>query len=55
MVQDQMSRDNAAVDRLEAMLNQARQESMSNQATNQELQSEMARLKQKIADLQNKL
>ncbi|XP_025602495.2 testis-specific gene 10 protein isoform X2 [Athalia rosae] len=55
MVQDQMSRDNAAVDRLEAMLSQARQESMTNQAINQELQSEMTRLKQKIDDLQNKL
>ncbi|XP_046487529.1 centrosomal protein of 135 kDa isoform X1 [Neodiprion pinetum] len=55
IVQDQMSRDNAAVDRLEAMLNQARQESLNNQTTNQELQSEMARLKQKISDLQNKL
>lgn len=55
MVQDQMSRDNAAVDRLETMLSQARQESMSNQATNQELQNEMSRLKQKTNDLQTKL
>ncbi|XP_024940651.1 uncharacterized protein LOC107267564 isoform X3 [Cephus cinctus] len=55
MVQDQMDRDHAAVDRLEVLLSQARQESMNTQTANQELQNEMTRLKQKITELQTKL
>ena len=55
MVQDQMNRDHAAIERLEELLDQARQESISTQTSNQELQNEVSRLKQKIADLQSKL
>lgn len=55
VVQDQMNRDRATVERLEKLLEQARQESINTEATNQELKSEMARLKAKIAELQSKL
>ena len=55
MVQEQMNRDNAAIERLEELLDQARQESINTQTSNQELQNEVSRLKQKISDLQNKL
>lgn len=55
VIQDQMDKDRATVERLEAMLDQARQESMNVQTTNQELQNEVSRLRQKIVELQNKL
>ncbi|XP_023289896.1 centrosomal protein of 135 kDa [Orussus abietinus] len=55
MIQDQMGRDHVTVERLETLLGQARQESINCQATNQELQSEMSRLKQKISELQAQL
>ncbi|XP_066590884.1 centrosomal protein of 135 kDa isoform X2 [Prorops nasuta] len=53
--QDQLSRDRAAKDRLESLLDEARQESIKAQATNQQLQNEILRLKHKISDLQGKL
>jgi len=43
------------VERLETLLNQARQESINAQTTNQELQNEVSRLKQKVSELQSKL
>ncbi|XP_076665146.1 uncharacterized protein LOC143367341 isoform X2 [Andrena cerasifolii] len=55
IIQDQMSRDRAMVEKLEMLLDQARQESMTTQANNQELQNEVCRLKQKMSELQNKL
>nr|XP_012140543.1 PREDICTED: centrosomal protein of 135 kDa-like isoform X2 [Megachile rotundata] len=55
VIQDQMSRDRATVERLEMLLDQARQESISVQANNQELQNEMSRLRQKMSELQSKL
>ncbi|XP_076249280.1 uncharacterized protein LOC143188743 [Calliopsis andreniformis] len=55
IIQDQMSRDRATVERLEMLLDQARQESITVQANNQELQNEMSRLRQKMSELQNKL
>lgn len=55
IVQEQMTRDRVTVERLETLLDQARQESMNAQATNQELQNEISRLKQKVSELQNKL
>ncbi|XP_051170534.1 centrosomal protein of 135 kDa-like isoform X2 [Leptopilina boulardi] len=55
VVQDQISRDNAAIDRLEELLDQSRQESMNTQTANQELQNEISRLKQKNTELHNKL
>ncbi|XP_076748654.1 uncharacterized protein LOC143422118 isoform X1 [Xylocopa sonorina] len=55
LIQDQMGKDRATVERLELLLDQARQESMTVQANNQELQNEMSRLRQKISELQNKL
>lgn len=50
-----MTRDRVTVERLETLLDQARQESINAQATNQELQNEISRLKQKVSELQNKL
>jgi len=50
-----MSRDRVTVERLETLLDQARQECINAQATNQELQNEVSRLKQKISELQIKL
>ncbi|XP_011297074.1 centrosomal protein of 135 kDa isoform X2 [Fopius arisanus] len=55
IVQEQMNRDHLTVDRMEALLDQARQESLDCQTHNQELQNEMARLKQRVCELQNKL
>ncbi|XP_011647939.1 centrosomal protein of 135 kDa isoform X2 [Pogonomyrmex barbatus] len=55
IVQDQITRDRVTVERLETLLDQARQESINAQATNQELQNEISRLKQKVSDLQSKL
>ncbi|XP_076646468.1 uncharacterized protein LOC143355509 isoform X2 [Halictus rubicundus] len=55
IIQDQMNRDRATVERLELLLDQARQESISVQANNQELQNEMSRLRTKMSELQNKL
>lgn len=55
MIQDQLNRDRVTVERLENLLDQARQESMDSQTANQELQCEMSRLKQRICELQNKL
>ena len=55
MAQDQMNRDRVTADRLETLLDQARQESMDSQAANQELQCEMSRMKQRLCELQNKL
>ncbi|XP_043502360.1 centrosomal protein of 135 kDa [Polistes fuscatus] len=55
VIQDQMDRDRATIERLEALLDQARQESIKVQTTNQELQNEMSRLKQKISELQTTL
>ncbi|XP_053977812.1 centrosomal protein of 135 kDa isoform X1 [Hylaeus volcanicus] len=55
IIQEQMNRDRATVERLEMLLDQARQESITVQANNQELQNEMTRLRQKMSDLQNKL
>ncbi|EFN60929.1 Centrosomal protein of 135 kDa [Camponotus floridanus] len=55
IVQEHMTRDRVTVERLETLLDQARQESMNAQATNQELQNEISRLKQKVSELQNKL
>lgn len=52
---DQMTRDRVTVQRLESLLDQARQESIDAQTTSQELQNEIARLKQRISDLQSKL
>nr|XP_034195948.1 centrosomal protein of 135 kDa isoform X3 [Osmia lignaria] len=54
-IQDQMNRDRVTVERLEMLLEQARQESITAQANNQELQNEMSRLRQKMSELQNKL
>lgn len=54
-MQEQMTRDRVIVERLETLLDQARQESINAQATNQELQNEISRLKQKVSELQNKL
>lgn len=50
-----MDRDRATIERLETLLDQARQESIKVQTTNQELQNEMSRLKQKISELQTTL
>lgn len=50
-----MTRDRVTVERLETLLDQARQESIDAQTTNQELQNEIARFKQKISELQSKL
>lgn len=47
VVQDQMTKDRATVERLEMLLDQARQESITAQTANQELQNEMSRLRQK--------
>jgi len=55
IVQDQITRDRVTVERLETLLDQARQESINVQATNQELQNEISRLKQKVSELQSKL
>lgn len=55
IVQDQITRDRVTMERLETLLDQARQESINAQATNQELQNEISRLKQKVAELQSKL
>ncbi|XP_018314210.1 centrosomal protein of 135 kDa isoform X3 [Mycetomoellerius zeteki] len=55
IVQDQITRDRVTVERLETLLNQARQESINAQTTNQELQNEVSRLKQKVSELQSKL
>ncbi|XP_020277537.1 centrosomal protein of 135 kDa-like isoform X2 [Pseudomyrmex gracilis] len=55
ILEDQMTRDRVTVERLEALLDQARQESINAQATNQELQNEISRLRQKVAELQSKL
>lgn len=55
VIQDQMSKDRATVDRLELLLDQARQESITVQSNNQELQNEMSRLRSKMSELQNKL
>lgn len=55
VIQDQMDRDRATIERLETLLDQARQESIKVQTTNQELQNEMSRLKQKISELQTTL
>lgn len=55
VVQDQMTKDRATVERLEMLLDQARQESITAQTANQELQNEMSRLRQKMSELQTKL
>ncbi|KAK9309932.1 hypothetical protein QLX08_000568 [Tetragonisca angustula] len=55
VIQDQMTKDRATVERLQMLLDQARQESITVQTNNQELQNEMARLRQKMSELQNKL
>nr|XP_033320790.1 centrosomal protein of 135 kDa isoform X2 [Megalopta genalis] len=55
IIQDQMNRDRATVERLEMLLDQARQESITVQTNNQELQNEMSRLRTKMSDLQSKL
>ncbi|KAG5335528.1 CP135 protein, partial [Acromyrmex heyeri] len=55
IVEDQITRDRVTVERLETLLNQARQESMNAETSNQELQNEVSRLKQKISELQSKL
>ncbi|XP_076297587.1 uncharacterized protein LOC143217320 isoform X2 [Lasioglossum baleicum] len=55
IIQDQMNRDRASVERLEILLDQARQESIEVQANNQELQNEMSRLRTKLSELQSKL
>ncbi|XP_014476061.1 PREDICTED: centrosomal protein of 135 kDa isoform X3 [Dinoponera quadriceps] len=55
VAEDQMTRDRVTVERLETLLDQARQESINAQTTNQELQNEIARLKQRISELQSKL
>lgn len=55
VVQDQINRDNAAIDRLEDLLDESRQESMNTQTANQELQNEILRLKQKNSELHSKL
>ncbi|XP_032671730.1 centrosomal protein of 135 kDa isoform X2 [Odontomachus brunneus] len=55
VAEDQMTRDRVTVDRLETLLDQARQESIDAQTTNQELQNEIARLKQRISEFQSKL
>ncbi|KAG7197911.1 hypothetical protein KM043_016151 [Ampulex compressa] len=55
MIQDQMNRDRATIERLEMLLDQARQESITAQTANQDLQNEMSRLKHKISELQSRL
>ncbi|XP_050457150.1 centrosomal protein of 135 kDa isoform X1 [Cataglyphis hispanica] len=55
IMQEQMTRDRVIVERLETLLDQTRQESINAQATNQELQNEISRLKQKVSELQSKL
>ncbi|XP_011883028.1 PREDICTED: centrosomal protein of 135 kDa [Vollenhovia emeryi] len=55
IVQDQFTRDRVTVERLETLLDQSRQEAITAQATNQELQNEISRLKQKVFELQSKL
>lgn len=55
IVQDQITRDRVTIERLEILLDQSRQESINAQATSQELQNELCRLKQKVSELQNKL
>ncbi|XP_015438396.1 PREDICTED: centrosomal protein of 135 kDa-like [Dufourea novaeangliae] len=55
IIQDQMNRDRATVERLEMLLDQARQESITVQANNQKLQNEMSRLQTKVSELQIKL
>ncbi|PBC30459.1 Centrosomal protein of [Apis cerana cerana] len=55
VIQDQMTKDRATVERLEMLLDQARQESITAQTNNQELQNEMSRLRQKMSELQTKL
>ncbi|XP_011137532.1 centrosomal protein of 135 kDa isoform X2 [Harpegnathos saltator] len=55
VAEDQMIRDRVTVERLETLLDQARQESINAQAINQELENEIARLKQRISELQSKL
>lgn len=54
-IHDQMSKDCATVERLEMLLDQARQESITVQANNKELQNEVSRLRQKMSELQSKL
>ncbi|XP_043584009.1 centrosomal protein of 135 kDa-like isoform X1 [Bombus pyrosoma] len=55
VIHDQMSKDCATVERLEMLLDQARQESITVQANNQELKNEVSRLRQKMSELQSKL
>lgn len=55
VIQEQITRDRVTVERLETLLDQARQESINAQTTNQELQNEISRLKQKVSELQSKL
>ncbi|XP_026666528.1 centrosomal protein of 135 kDa-like isoform X2 [Ceratina calcarata] len=55
VIQDQMGKDRATVERLEMLLDQARQESITAQANNQELQNEMTRMRLKMSELQEKL
>ncbi|XP_011052549.1 PREDICTED: centrosomal protein of 135 kDa isoform X2 [Acromyrmex echinatior] len=55
IVEDQITRDRVTVERLETLLNQARQESINAETSNQELQNEVSRLKQKVSELQSKL
>lgn len=55
VAEEQITRDRVTVERLEVLLDQARQESIDAQTTNQELQNEIARLKQKISELQSKM
>ncbi|XP_043259475.1 centrosomal protein of 135 kDa-like isoform X2 [Colletes gigas] len=54
-IEDQMNKDRATVERLEMLLDQARQEAMTMQANNQKLRNEMFKLRQKMSELQNKL
>lgn len=55
IVHDQITRDRVTVERLETLLDQSRQECINAQASNQELQNEISRLKQKVSELQVKL
>ncbi|XP_076626072.1 uncharacterized protein LOC143344162 isoform X2 [Colletes latitarsis] len=54
-IEDQMNKDRATVERLETLLDQARQEAVTMQANNQKLRNEMFKLRQKMSELQNKL
>ncbi|XP_066998908.2 centrosomal protein of 135 kDa [Anabrus simplex] len=55
LMQDHLSKDRASISSLEALLATSRQETVDQKLQNQELQTEVTRLRQKVDDLQRKL